>query len=117
MSMYTEEQLLEAKAESFKDGAKHRRPSDETITLIEENRNYVKELIEKHELREVQNYKELKKLFEDHVNETAELNKTLILLLNGSKFLKSLFSGLVGLVIGLGVLITASVKFVEWLRK
>lgn len=114
---YSEDQLLEAKKISFEEGVKHQKPSDDTLKLIESNKAYMRELIETHEVREIQNYNTLKLLFESHINETAELNKTLILLLNGSKFIKIIFTSLVAFIIGLGIIITAIIKTLEWLRK
>lgn len=120
---YTEEEMISAKQRSFEDGSKHAKPSAETLRLITEQRTYFKELIDAHEDRELKKYDELLDLFQkninifqQHIDETADLNKTFSSLLSGSKFLKALFSGLVGMVIGIGIIVTAIVKFIEWLR-
>lgn len=100
---------------------KHAKSSPETKQLLiaveERISSRINAVMSSHEDREMGNYESLRKIFEDHVNETKELNNTFRDLITGGKVVSSIFSILVKTVAGLGVLMGAIYALKEWLKK
>lgn len=114
---YTEKELLEAKKRSFNEGMSHAKPSTGTLRMFELQKEYIKEVMDQHEKREMENYDRLKDMFEAHIKETATLNETFKTLISGGIVIRWLFTGLVVVVSGLGVIIGGVYAVKEWIKR
>lgn len=113
----TQKQLHEAHQRGVLEGLQHSKSSPETLRLIQEQREYFSEILQAHEKKEMENYREIHDLIAEHIKETAELNRAFGDLMLGSRLIANIFIVIVKFVAGAGVIVGGIYAIKEWVKK
>ena len=112
-----ENELIEAHQRGVEEGLKHSKSSPETIRLITEQREYFAMLLDAHEEKDMNNYKEIHDLIVDHIKETAQLNKAFGDIISGGRLVSFAFATFVKFIAGMGVIMGGLYAIKEWTKR